>query len=135
VANGSLSPLAKKLLIKPGFTVHLIGAPEGYTASLGDLPAGARLVFEGGRFDFVQLFARTKAEVGALAGQALASLQPGGVLWATFPKGSSKVQTDLTRDRGWDAFTAAGWQLVALVSVDDTWSAARLRPIGSERRR
>ena len=32
------------------------------------------------------------------------------------------------RDHGWDPLTAAGWEVVSVVSIDDTWSALRFRP-------
>ena len=44
------------------------------------------------------------------------------------PKGSSKIQTDLTRDKGWDVLQGLNLKWLTLVSVDDTWSAFALRP-------
>jgi hypothetical protein len=55
-----------------------------------------------------------------------AALKPVSLLWISFPKGSSKIQTDLTRDKGWDSVRDLKW--VTLVSVDETWSAFSLRP-------
>jgi hypothetical protein len=45
-----------------------------------------------------------------------------------YPKGSSKRQTDLTRDRGWEPLEGSDLMWLSLVSVDDTWSAFGLRP-------
>jgi hypothetical protein len=42
-AGYSGTPLPKKLGIKAGMTVALIGAPPGFAQSLGDLPEGAKL--------------------------------------------------------------------------------------------
>jgi hypothetical protein len=42
--------------------------------------------------------------------------------------GLSKIQTDLTRDVGWDALQQANLKWVNLISVDPTWSAFCLRP-------
>jgi len=60
--------------------------------------------------------------------QVLGALKPASLLWIAFPKGTSKIQTDLTRDRGWDAVQAAGLKWINLVSVNETWSAFSLRP-------
>lgn len=38
------------------------------------------------------------------------------------------MKTDISRDAGWDAVHAAGWEGVAMVAIDDTWSAMRFRP-------
>ena len=43
-------------------------------------------------------------------------------------KAISKIQTDLTRDKGWDEVKELGLKWVNLVSVNDTWSAFALRP-------
>ncbi|MGH3665245.1 MAG: hypothetical protein ACRDU8_03995 [Egibacteraceae bacterium] len=58
----------------------------------------------------------------------------GGLLWPAYPKRSAKVDTDLTRDVGWDAVTKAGWDGIAQVSVDDVWSAVRFRPVADIKR-
>jgi hypothetical protein len=42
-AGYSGTPLPKKLGIKPGMTVALIGAPSGFAQVLGKLPEGAKL--------------------------------------------------------------------------------------------
>ena len=59
---------------------------------------------------------------------------PDGLLWLAYPKGTSGLKTDLARDTD-DALTdpIAGLTGVTLVSIDEIWSAMRLRP--SERYR
>ena len=52
-----------------------------------------------------------------------------------YPKISSGMKSDITRDQGWDAMKGAGWQGVALVSIDDVWSAMRFRPLSETSRR
>jgi hypothetical protein len=88
-------------------------------------PAGSA----GGGADVVHLFVRDRAELERDAATALGAVRPGGVLWASYPKRSAKVATDLTRDAGWEALAAAGWRVVSAVSIDDTWSALRFRPL------
>jgi len=80
-------------------------------------------------FDYVQLFATDVAELEKLAPAALRAVKPDGLLWCCYPKGTAKIKTDLNRDRGWDIVTAAGWEGIAIVSIDDTWSALRFRPL------
>jgi hypothetical protein len=38
------------------------------------------------------------------------------------------VQTDLTRDKGWDSLRGSELDWISLVSVNATWSAIWLRP-------
>src|SRR5689334_14452139 len=98
------NPLLKKLKLKPGQRAAILNAPDGYAASLQPLPEHAEVAQDlAGTFDWVQLFVKTQAELEQVLPQVRAALKPAGMLWITFPKGTSKIQTDLTRDKGWDA--------------------------------
>jgi hypothetical protein len=61
-----------------------------------------------GKFDWIQIFVKSKAELDALAPKAAKALKPESILWISFPKGSSKIQTDLTRDKGWEGLQKLG---------------------------
>jgi len=123
------NPLAKKLLIKPGVGLLLLNAPTAYRNLLGELPEGVRVSdTPGATFDVVHLFVNDRAELERYAALAMESTKPKGVLWISYPKKSSRVKTDITRDIGWDAVRRAGWRGVTQVSIDETWSALRFRP-------
>jgi hypothetical protein len=123
------SSLVKKLGLKPGRRVLILNAPDGYRALLDPLPEGVELAATpDGTFDFVQLFAKNKADLARYAPKAMEAVKPGGLLWIAFPKKTSKIQTDITRDTGWDVIQQAGWQGIFLIAVDDIWSAMRFRP-------
>ena len=122
--------LVGKLGIKPGHKLLIMNAPEGYREILGALAEGTELDSNGGQgFDFVQLFVQNKADVDKLAPEAVRALKTGGLLWFSYPKKSSKVETDISRDVGWEALTSAGMRAVTQVSIDGTWSALRFRPV------
>jgi hypothetical protein len=55
-------------------------------------------------------------------------------LWIAYPKKTSGVQTDMTRDKGWDAVTDQ-IDAVSQVAIDDTWSALRFKPVAEVGRR
>ena len=125
------SSLTKKLSLKPGKRALILNAPDGYRALLDPLPERVDLTTTpDGTFDFVQVFAKNKADLAEDAPAAMAAVTPGGMLWISFPKKTSKIQTDISRDTGWDVIQQAGWQGVFLISVDDVWSAMRFRPVG-----
>jgi len=81
-----------------------------------------------GKFDWIQGFVRTSAELKGLVPRLVKALAPESLLWISFPKGTSGIQTDLTRDKGWDALKSVDLKWVTLISVNDTWSAFCLRP-------
>ena len=122
--------LAAKLKLKPNTRAALIQAPAGYAQTLGPLPDGVTLATSlRGRFDCVQLFVKNQSEINALAPKAVAALKPDALLWVSFLKGSSKQQTDLTRDRGWEVLHPFDLKWVTLVAVNADWSAFALRPL------
>ena len=93
--------LATKLKLRPGQYAAVINATKGYLEELSPLPEGV-IVSEKleGQFDWVQVFVQDKTELNAVALRLAAALKPVSLLWLSFPKGTSKVQADLTRDKG-----------------------------------
>ena len=124
----AITPLAKKLKLKPGLRAAVIGAPAGYLQRLGP-PEGASLstTFDG-LLDWIQVFVRTSAELARIVEPLTAALSPTGLAWISYPKGSSKLQTDLTRDKGWQPLEGSDLMWLSLVSIDETWSAFGMRP-------
>lgn len=126
----TVSKLVKKLRMQPGQRALILNAPPGYVASLGDLPEGAVVSEEPtGKFDFVHLFVRDSGQLDERLPVAVESVEYDGLFWISYPKKSSKVETDLSRDTFWN-LRAAGTSLrpVTQVSVDEVWSALRFRP-------
>ena len=120
------SPLAKKMKLRAGLKAAVINAPENYVDELRHDTAMSPTLK--GKFDWIQIFVRSKAELDGLAPRAAKALKPESMLWISFPKGSSKIQTDLTRDKGWESLRALDLKWITLVSVNETWSAFALRP-------
>ena len=120
------SALAKKLKLKSGLSAAVINAPENYVDALQHNTALSPTL--NGKFDWIQIFVRDKAELDGLAPKAAKALKPESMLWISFPKGTSKIQTDLTRDQGWEVLQALDLKWITLVSVNETWSAFALRP-------
>jgi hypothetical protein len=123
------SSLIKKLQIKPGQRMVIINAPAGYTEQLDPLPDGVDLAKKPeGTFDFVQVFATNSEELKKFIDTAIKAVKHEGLLWICYPKGSSKVKTDLNRDILWGIVDQYNFKGVTLVSLDDIWSAMRFRP-------
>ncbi|MED4609299.1 hypothetical protein [Paenibacillus validus] len=73
------------------------------------------------------MLARNQAELQRLAPDVLPKLKDAAIFWVAYPKKSSKLKSDITRDSGWEILQQAGYIGVSLISIDDTWSAFRLR--------
>ena len=123
------NPLIKKLRLQPGMRAAFIHAPEGYIAGLGPLPEGVAVTESlDAPSDFVQLFALDSGVLARDGRAAIDAVEPGGLLWICYPKLSSGIKSDLTRDVGWSVIDEAGWRGVANVAIDEIWSALRFRP-------
>jgi hypothetical protein len=122
------SPLARKLKLKSGARAAVIGAPPGYLAELAAPPDVHLTERFDGQLDWVQVFVRTSAELAAIVEPLARALAPNGQAWISYPKGSSKLQTDLSRDKGWEPLEGSDLMWLSLVSIDETWSAFGLRP-------
>jgi hypothetical protein len=71
---------------------------------------------------------QNKAQVDEETDSVIGRLNAGVTCWIYFPKGSSKMQTDLTRDKGWEALQQhKNLQWLSLVSFNEKWSAFAVR--------
>ncbi|MBD0381771.1 YdeI/OmpD-associated family protein [Paenibacillus sedimenti] len=125
--------IVKKLRLAGCKRALIMNAPEGYIGKLDPLPEGVVLTEQkesDQAYDFVQVFVYNMAEVQSLTPQAIQAVIPEGMLWINYPKGTSKIKTDINRDSGWQTVTDLQFEGVSLVSIDETWSAMRFRPIG-----
>jgi hypothetical protein len=123
-AGYSGTPLPKKLGIKTGSVVALVGAPEGFAKdTLGPLPAGAALR-EGTRspFNVGLLFARSKTDLARRFPAAAKAMANPGALWIAWPKKASGVMTDLDGNVVRDFGLAAGLVDYKVAAIDATWS-------------
>lgn len=121
--------LQKKLRVQPEQRMLVLNAPEGYVETLGPLPEGTQIETEPiGPFDWGQAFVHDVAELRRLAPQARDAVMYDGLLWISYPKKSSRIATDISRDVAWEVMKEYGLRPVTQVSIDETWSALRFRP-------
>jgi hypothetical protein len=126
-AGYSGTPLPKKLGIKPGHRIRLIGAPGDFAATLGELPESVEVVEDGGAPLALVLFFTDSADALRARFDALkATLAPAGMLWVAWPKKASKVPTDLTEDVVREIALERGLVDVKVCAIDATWSGLKL---------
>lgn len=122
-AGYSGTPLPKKLGIKAGSTVTLLGAPGEFEAVLGELPSEVRIRHRArGSADLVLLFVRSQAELRQRFPAAAKVLVERGRLWIAWPKKASGWATDLTQQGVRDYGLAADWVDFKICAIDPTWS-------------
>lgn len=118
---------AQKLRIKEGTSILTVNATDNYKKSFGFIPAGVKISDTAKVFDQIHWFVKDKAQMEKELNKILPRIKNNIVCWIFYPKGSSKIQTDLTRDKGWEALLKNDLQWISLVSFDETWSAFGMR--------
>jgi hypothetical protein len=126
MAGYSGTPLAKKLGIKPGQVIAVVGAPDDYRGQLGDLPPDVTWSREiAGTLDLIHLFAGSRRALESAFAPALAHLAPAGSLWVSWPKRASGVATDLDENVVRGIGLALGVVDVKVCAVDEIWSGLK----------
>ena len=128
MAGYSGTPLPRKLGIKPGHRVLVLGAPGGFVEeTLGELPEGVGVGRSArGRADVIVSFHDRRAALEKRMPALRELMDPAAGLWIAWPKRASGVPTDLTEDVVREL--ALGNRLVdnKVCAIDATWSGLRL---------
>jgi hypothetical protein len=124
-AGYSQTPLPKKLGIREGSVVALVGAPPGFERTLGSLPADVALRRKaGGRADLTLWFVRSRRELDRGIGRMAPKGEKGG-LWIAWPKKSSPLAADVGEGDVRAAGLAAGLVDFKVCAIDLDWSGLR----------
>ena len=125
-AGYSKKSLVEKLGIKEGFAISIVGAPKNYAATLGKLPIGVKQSKRlEGPIDFLQFFSSERCALEDKFPTLKAALSPSGMLWVSWPKGSSGVPTDLTENVVREIGLKNGLVDVKVCAVDEIWSGLK----------
>jgi hypothetical protein len=126
MAGSSGTPLVKKLGVKENSVMYVCDAPKDYFDWLSPLPKGIDVKSRAmGEMDFIHVFA-TKFEVFKkqfLDGKK--HLKKDGMLWISWPKKTSKMDTDLDENIIRDYGLANGLVDVKVCAVDEVWSGLK----------
>ncbi|WP_035821987.1 DUF3052 family protein [Janthinobacterium sp. RA13] len=116
----------EKMYVKNASSLAVLNDGGEHGELLAQLPA-ERLVREGDNADWILLFARSRAELAQFLPVAQARLAPGGAVWVAYRKGGIKAGSDIHRDDIRLYAQESGLDSVAMVAIDNEWSALRLK--------
>lgn len=122
------TPLPRKLGIGEGDGVALIGAPERFEDTLGELPDVSLHtdLADDMRYDVIVAFITERAELEAELPRLRARMAPACGLWIAWPKRASRVPTDMTDQVIREVALPTGLVDNKVCAIDDTWSGLRL---------
>jgi hypothetical protein len=120
--------LAQKLRIKEGMTLLTVNAPVDSVSHLHSLLNNLKVSDKAKKYEQIHWFVKNKSEMEKGLKKILTLLKPGIICWIYYPKGTSSIQTDLTRDKGWEILLEHNeMQWISLISFDETWSSFGMR--------
>jgi CheY-like chemotaxis protein len=127
LAGYSGTPLPKKLGVKPNSTVALLGAPNDFEQTLGELPEGLKLKRRADRAcDLIIWFVRMRAELDRIKEMAELTGDNGASgLWIAWPKKASGVASDMTETVVRETGLASGLVDYKICAIDATWSGLK----------
>jgi hypothetical protein len=120
--------IAQKLRIRPAMKILAINPPAGYTAKIRSISERLEVAEKLKDYGQIHWFVLNKYVMEPQLDKVLQLLKNDVICWIYYPKGSSKIQTDLTRDKGWENLLKHDelhW--ISLISFDEIWSAFGMR--------
>lgn len=121
-----MTPLAKKLHVRPGMTLCVLDAPAGHQLELGSLEGVTRVKAPRGELDVLLVFVTRRAQLDKRLPALRAAMSATSALWICYPKANG-LGTDLNRDILRLGLAEKGLTGVSQVAIDDVWSALRFK--------
>lgn len=118
--------VAEKLHIKAGKSVTFFNPPENNEELLGGLDQDIS-ISEGDPADILLAYIEDREQLERNLLALKASIKDDGALWIAYHKGTSEVDTDINRDSIAKYARENGLKGVAMISINDNWSALRLK--------
>jgi hypothetical protein len=115
-----------KLKISKQKKMLILNAPDEFTDLLGKNTGIVETQFNG-RFGFVLIFISTRSELLDNEKALAEAVEGDGQLWVCYPKGTSKKRKDPDCSRDTLSRAIHGFEGIAIIALDNDWSALRLR--------
>ena len=124
MAGYSKTPLYRKLGIKPGHDVALLGRPAGW--EIEDLPEGVTVQDQPeGPLDLIVAFFGARAELERDVAALLPRLRPDGSLWIAWPRRAAGHVSDLRENDLREILLPTGMVDTKVAALDADWSGLK----------
>ena len=118
--------MIKKLGIKAGYRICFLGDPPHYRELLGELPEDVEVEERPiEAMDFIHYFALEEGLLAVEFPGLKEALAPAGMIWISWPKKTSKIDSGLKFDRVQKIGLLNGLVDCKVCAVDDDWSAVK----------
>ncbi|MBI3189648.1 MAG: DUF3052 domain-containing protein [Ignavibacteriales bacterium] len=121
------TPLAKKLGIKDKCKLRVVNPPDYYFRLFTDLPADIQLINDAKtKKDVIHYFAKSTSQLEKDIKHLRLEIEENGIVWISWYKKSSKIETDLNENIIRDIALNNGLVDVKVCAVDEVWSGLKL---------
>ncbi len=117
----------EKLLLADEKNLLIQGLPSSIEKQFNKLSFAKNVtpLLKSRKIDFALVFAVNENQLNGILHEVMPALKDDSKLWVAFPKTTSKIVTDLSRECSWHKLTSAGYACHDQVTLDHVWSATR----------
>jgi hypothetical protein len=121
----SPSPLLEKLQLGDEKNLLIQGLPSSIEKQFIKMNFSKNItpLLKTRKIDFALLFAISQKQLRSILDDVTPHLQEEAKLWVAYPKQTSKIASDLTRDASWEFINEYGFEGVRSVPMDNVWTA------------
>lgn len=125
--RNSMKTIAQKMYVKPGMKLRVLSKPKNFDEIFGVHEAEMLSDRSKDLSDIAILFVNNKSDLVDKLAKSTDKLKPGGVLWVAYPKGSSKLKSDINRDSIREFAETVKLEAVSIVAINEDWSCLRFK--------
>lgn len=129
LTSTSSQSLLEKLQLKDEKNLLIQGLPSSVEKQFVKLSFAKNVtpLLKSRKVDFALVFAVSQKQLQSILNDVIPVLQEDAKFWIAYPKLTSKIASDLSREASWDCVTCHGFETVRSVALDSVWSAIRLK--------
>lgn len=129
--------LLEKLNVKDEKNILIQGLPSTVEKQFAKLSFAKNVtpLLKSRRIDFALVFAVNQRQLTDILKEVIPALHENAKLWVGYPKKTSKIVSDLSRDCKWEFLAQLGLEGVHLINVDHVWSAMQFKKVETVKRK
>lgn len=118
-------PVAERLQVKGERRIAVVGASGAVDHMIGVKKQRCDM----SEADVILLFAADRGQLDSTLSSTLKKAPKDAIIWIAYPKLTSKLASDLSRDLIRGVAAKSGLDTVSQIAIDDDWSAMRVKRI------
>jgi aryl carrier-like protein len=125
----SIQTLLEKLQLQDEKNLLIQGLPSSIEKQFVKLTFSKNVtpLLKSRKIDFALVFAVSQKQLVDILKEVIPALQEDAKFWIAYPKLTSKIASDLSRDKNWDFVSDYGFEAVRMIALDNVWSAGRFK--------